>query len=117
MPNVGKLLKDEISRLSKREARQLIQGLAKAVIKHRHEIAALKRRISSLEALAKRRPKQEKEAGPSAQGRKIRFSAGGLRTMRHRLGLSAAELGKLIEVSEQSVYLWEIGRASCRERV
>jgi DNA-binding transcriptional regulator YiaG len=37
----------------------------------------------------------------------MRFVAKGLRSQRNRLGLSAAEFGKLVGVSAQSVYNWE----------
>ena len=37
----------------------------------------------------------------------MRFVAKGLRSQRSRLGLSAAEFGKLLGVSAQSIYNWE----------
>ena len=45
---------------------------------------------------------------PKGEGTRItRFSAKGLRTLRTRLGFSAAQMGKLLGVSGQSVYNWE----------
>ena len=40
--------------------------------------------------------------------------AKGLRSQRARLGLSAADLGKLIGVSAQSIYNWESDKARPR---
>jgi transcriptional regulator with XRE-family HTH domain len=37
----------------------------------------------------------------------MRFVAKGFRVLRYRLGLSASQMGKLLVVSEQSVYNWE----------
>ena len=46
---------------------------------------------------------------------KVRFVAKGLKSQRDRLGLSAAEFGKLIGVSAQSVYNWEGGQTRPRD--
>ena len=108
MPNIGSLLKSEISRLARREIRQEVQPLRKAGAGYRREIAALKRKIAGLERQAKRlsksatlSPEAEKSVAP------VRFVAKGLRSLRTRLGLSAAELARLLGVSMQSVYNWE----------
>ena len=117
MPNIGKVLKDEISRLSKRETRQLIKGLAKAVVAHRHDIAALKRRIAILESSTKRQLKvSARSTEAPVEQTKLRFSPSGLRSMRNRLGLSASGLGKLIGVSEQSIYNWEANVSKPRQQ-
>lgn len=44
----------------------------------------------------------------------LRFVDKGLASRRQRLGLSAAELGRMFGVSGQTVYLWESGRARPR---
>lgn len=54
----------------------------------------------------------ERSVAPA--GKPIRFVAKGLRSMRQKLGLSAAELASLIGVSEQSVYNWEQKKATPR---
>jgi len=45
---------------------------------------------------------------------KLRFRASGFATLRKKLGLSAAEMGRLLGVSGQSVYHWETGKATPR---
>jgi len=118
MPNVGALLKQEIARLSRREARAQVQSTKKASAQYRRHIAALKRQVAALErqmALLQRRLL----ATPSAMStgsttQKVRFVAKGLKSQRSRLGLSAADYGRLVGVSAQSVYNWEQGQASPR---
>ena len=110
MPNIGSLLKSEISRLARREVRQETQPLRKAGAGYRREIAALKRKIAALQRQANQFAKARSSfaAGetPSSQS-PTRFVAKGLRALRMRLGLSAAELARLLGVSMQSVYNWE----------
>jgi DNA-binding transcriptional regulator YiaG len=114
MPNIASLLKNEISRVARKEVRSETQGLKKAVAAYRAEIAALKRRTQALEqetqrlkkAAAKMSPKVDEEAESSQA---FRFSAKGLASARRRLGLSAEECGLLVGASSQSVYNWEKG--------
>ena len=48
MPNVAALLKEEITRLSRKEVRRQLAGMKKASAQYRHHIAALRRQISNL---------------------------------------------------------------------
>ena len=56
----------------------------------------------------------EVKAGPDGET-KVRFVAKGFITLRKRLGLTAAEMGKLLEVSAQTIYSWEAGNSSPRK--
>jgi DNA-binding transcriptional regulator YiaG len=122
MPNIGALLKDEISRLSRKEARRQATPLKKISAQQRRLIAALRKQVSSLESRLKALASQAGKASAgrasaddAADGGKApRFQAKGLRTLRKRLGLSAADLGKLVGVTGQSVYNWEQGKAKPR---
>ena len=49
MPNIGTLLKQEISRLSRREVRTQVGATKSATAQHRRHIAALKRQVTKLE--------------------------------------------------------------------
>src|SRR5207248_252885 len=53
--------------------------------------------------------------GSALPERPVRFVAKGLKSMRKRLGLSAAQLAALVGVSEQSVYNWETKKATPRK--
>jgi DNA-binding transcriptional regulator YiaG len=44
----------------------------------------------------------------------LRFRAGGFASLRKKLDLTAAEMAKLLNVSPQSVYHWEIGKSRPR---
>ncbi len=108
MANLGSVFKDEITRLARKEIRAQIEPLKKAASTYRREIAELKRQIALLARQAKvaskaSRSTPQEEAEPVA----TRFGAKGLRSLRARLGLSAAEFGKLAGASGQSVYNWE----------
>ena len=118
MPNIGALLKQEIVRLARKESRAEVQATKKASAQHRRHIAALKRQVTTLErqvALLQRRTLDRSQpAGTKVGPQKLRFVAKGLKSQRSRLGLSAADYGKLVGVSAQSVYNWEQGNASPR---
>jgi DNA-binding transcriptional regulator YiaG len=114
MPNFAAVLKEEIARIARKEARAEAAAPKKASTLHRSEIAALKRRIQALEkALRKLQPSSRRAAAAAeaAGERNLRFSGKGLAAQRKRLGISANDCGKLLGVSGQSVYLWESGRA------
>ena len=117
MPNLGAMLKEEIVRLSRRENRKQTAALQKASAAYRHEFAAMKRRLAALESALKQAQRTNVRSAPSNESTpaaSMRFVAKGFRSLRHRLGLSAAQIGKLLSVSEQSVYNWESKKATPR---
>lgn len=118
MPNIASVLKEEIARVSRKETRAETQQLKKSSAHFRADIAALKRRIAALEQLVgrlgKAAGKKPARAPADAPGTSFRFSASGLLAQRKRLGLSAAEAGRLLGVSDQSVYKWETGKTRPR---
>ena len=120
MPNIGSVLKEEISRLSRKEVRKLSAPASKASARHRHQIAALNKKVVQLErtlaVLARKLPATSHAAAPDDATPKYRFVAKGLQSHRNRLGLSAADFGKLLGVSAQSVYNWEHGESVPRQR-
>lgn len=119
MPDIAAVLKSEIARLARKEARAEIDGLKKAVATHRHSIAELKRRNAELERGLKQLAKQTLAVTQAAAGRAgmpstppevaFRFSADWLVAQRERLGLSPAECGLLVGASDQSINKWEKG--------
>jgi len=116
MPNIGQVLRDEIARISRRESRKQSSVLQRASAAYRRDIATLKREIASLRRELKKSSSSKSAAvsASPASSTKLRFRADGFRTMRRRLGLSAAQMGKLLGVSEQSVYNWETKTATPR---
>lgn len=121
MPDIGSTLKAEISRIARKEIRGEIEDFRKSSTQYRSQIAALRRRVESLERELKRVGKQprqpvspEPDEGDSAVQR--RFSASRLAGTRKKLGLSAADFGALIGVTGQSIYKWEAGEARPRSK-
>ena len=119
MSNLATTLKEEISRVARKEVRRETLTLKKASAAYRSEIAALKRRVLELERQLRLLGKRTERSAPTAanedsvsQG--VRFSARSMASQRRRLGLSAADCGLLIGASAQSVYNWEEGRARPR---
>ena len=112
MPNIATVLKEEISRLARKEIRNETAILKKGSAQHRRDIAALKRQVSTLQKKVSVLEKQVLKNNPvktvlDTEDKNFRFTAKGLRSQRKRLGLSAADYGKLVGVSAQSIYHWE----------
>jgi DNA-binding transcriptional regulator YiaG len=82
-------------------------------VQYRRDLAALKREAKTLNARVAQFEKRVAErvtAAPVAEPTEtVRFSAKRLRSQRKRLGLSAAEYGKLVGVTPLSIYNWERG--------
>jgi DNA-binding XRE family transcriptional regulator len=117
MTNIASALKDEISRVSRREIRAETATLKKASATFRHQIAVLKKRIASLEKSAKsgqRAARRPPSAGAEPGPERLRFRPAGFAAHRKRLGLSAADMGLLVGASLQSVYAWEHGKVRPR---
>jgi DNA-binding XRE family transcriptional regulator len=116
MPNIGTVLKSEISRVSRKEVRSETQALKKSISQYRSQIADLKRRMLALEQQVRRAGRGGKTAEAPEPGGHLRFSAKGLAAQRRRLGLSAAAVARLLGVSALSVYKWESGKTRPRAR-
>jgi len=118
MPNIAVVLKEEISRLARKEVRRQTQALRRASGQYRKDIAEMKRRLFDLQRKVNPLQKQvlknvPSQAAPGGAG-SVRFTAKGLRSQRQRLGLSAADYGKLVGVTGQTIYSWEHGIARPR---
>lgn len=118
MPNLATALKEEISRLARKEVRAQVASTQKASAQYRRDIAALKRQVKALEKeVGYLRSQEKKRAGrkPSpklAEG--ARFSAARLKNHRTKLGLSAANYAKLVGVHQITIYNWEQGKTRPR---
>ena len=116
MPDVATVLKQEIRRLAKKEitlvaadqSRQ-IRGLKANVRDLRKQVAALERTTRTLAA-----SRQQSAPQTESEEKSIRISAKSIRSHRKRLGLTQAQLSKLLGVSTASVTFWESGRTSPR---
>lgn len=121
MTDIASALKAEISRLARKELRAQLEPFKKSAAQSKAQIATLREEVSALKAQLRAMGKQARGvAGPSTQqvqkASRQRFTAQGFATMRSHLGLSCAEMGKLIGASDQSVRKWEEGTAKPREK-
>lgn len=124
MPNIAAVLKDEISRLCRKEVRAAVDAVKGVTGQHRKDLAALKQQMADLQRLVTRLVRDGAKGaakgaaaaagGTPSAGKPRRFSAPRLKAMRARMGLSAGDLGKLVGVSAQSIYNWEQGKARPR---
>ena len=117
MANIATALKEEISRIARKEIRAETEALKKTSAKYRSEIAELKRRLAAAEKGLQIKPRKSALAEGEAEvpAEKIRFSAKGLRANRERLGLSAADMAKLLNVSAATLYNWEQEKTKPRD--
>jgi DNA-binding transcriptional regulator YiaG len=120
MPNVLTVLKEEITRLARKELRNQTESMKKASAQHRRDIVILKRQVAELQRKVSQRGEQasRKSAAPADDGdtTRVRFTAKGLHSQRIRLGLSAGNFARLVGVSPKSIYDWERGVTRPRKR-
>jgi DNA-binding XRE family transcriptional regulator len=119
MAQLAALLKSEITRLARKEIRAEVQALKKASAQHRSEIASLKRKLKDQQRIISRlgrggRASSAVNRTEDPDNPKLRFRASGFATLRKKLGLSAAEMGKLVQVTQQTIYHWEKGSSKPR---
>ena len=113
MSNIAKVLKAEIARISRKEAKAATQGIAKSNTWLRKTVADLKRRVLLLEKENKRlvgtvkKYQEESPQKPDEDTKKARLTSKGIRSLRNKLGLSQAGFAKLVGVTTHAVYLWE----------
>lgn len=111
MPNITSALNDQIRRVSRREVKSQTQTVRKVTAKYRRDIAALKREITALvrvvKGLSRKEQKRSGNAIPKVEDTAgMRFRADGLKTHRAKLGISAADYGKLVGVAGLTIYNW-----------
>jgi DNA-binding transcriptional regulator YiaG len=117
MPNIAAVLKSEIARLAKKEAKAATGQLRRASVQYRSDIAKLKRLIGqqSREIVGLRKQQQGQPQAAEETEENVRFSARSVRAQRRRLGLSALDYGKLVGVSGLTIYSWESGKSRPRK--
>ena len=120
MPNIAAVFKEEILRLARKEIRSQTNVLRKASAQYRKDIAEMKRRVADLQRkvspIEKQVLKDVSSQVPEVDAEHVRFTATGLRSQRKRLGLSAGDYGKLIGVTDQTIYNWEHETARPRKQ-
>jgi DNA-binding transcriptional regulator YiaG len=122
MPDVATVLRSEISRLARKETRQVVVPIKKqnaelrrTVSALKKEVAALRNQVSFLQQQEKRRLETVPVGQPKKAEKAIRFAPRWVKADRQRLGLSAKDYGALVGVSALTVYSWEAGKSKPRK--
>jgi len=125
MSNVAKVLKAEIARISKKEAKSATQAIGKSNTWLRKTVADMKKRLVLLEkenkrlvATVKKYQVAQPEKPDQEEGKKARFTSKGILALRKKLRLSQADFGKLLGTTPGAVHLWEkkVGALNLREK-
>ena len=110
--NIMSVLKAEISRLAKKEAKAVASPVKKASATYRGLIAGLRKQVDALQkeisSLKRALPKADKvlEAKTEPEGR-FWITGKGVKAMRKKTGLTQEKFGKLVGVSVPTVVNWE----------
>lgn len=112
MPSVAKVLREEIARVSRLQLRRVGASLRKSDAAIRRAQADLARRIARIETTLKLLARKEYgEQSPQnavlGERQGLRVTGKMVRSLRRRLGVSQENLAKLLNITAQSVYLWE----------
>ena len=121
MPNLAVLLKDEMGRLARKEVRTScgplqaqLRALKKTVRPQRDTISRLEKAIGQLMAISATPSEKILSAPDVGDSGQIRLSASSIKKHRKRLKLSQTELGKLLNVSTNTIVRWEAGTSKPR---
>lgn len=129
MPTFADSLKNEIARIARKELKSELEALRKTNASQRGDIAALKREVKTLQSRVLRTEKvttktaaavmphiepPSKPASRSPVGGLGSFNHEAFSDFRKRLGVTQAEMGRLVETSSLSVWKWESGKAQPR---
>jgi DNA-binding transcriptional regulator YiaG len=115
MPNIAKMLREEIARIARKEVKAFVAPVRKPAGRVRKDVASLKRRVATLEQDSKRlqallkRLSATPPAAPagSEATQRARVTAKGIRSLRRNLGLTQTEFARLAGVSLPMVGIWE----------
>jgi DNA-binding transcriptional regulator YiaG len=114
MPDVARVLREEVQRLAKRQVKAGLAPLKRDNIRLKKHVADLRRELTALtrtsrELLARvTAVVATKEAAVATErAATLRPTSKSLARLRHRLELTQVEFGKLLGVSGQAVLNWE----------
>ncbi len=116
MGKMESAIRDEISRLARREIRKAVGPLLKERARLKGQIADLKKAVQDVEKsvaplVRDRKASRSKLRATDEEAQAARLSPGLIRKLRKRLGLSQEELGLLADVTRGAVVGWEMGRS------
>lgn len=114
MPDVARVLREEVQRLAKRQVKAALTPLKRDGVRLKKQVADLRRELTALtrtsrELLARASTVLDaKEAETATERAKtLRPTSKSLVRLRRRLALTQVEFGRLLGVSGQAVLNWE----------
>lgn len=130
MPSIATLLREEISKIARKEVQDQVRELKQTVREQRDAIARLEKQLGPAKAKAKAATKPaaakpaaakpaakvRKPAGDTDRRKQLRIAPDTIKKHRKRLKLSQAELGKILNVSTNTVLRWEAGTSKPRSK-
>ena len=120
MPNVASVLKEEIRRLSRKEAKILTKPLKQALAADRKQMAALRKQFMALSKDRQRAVRVTAKASAPSAGGSVAAPGGwrkdSVRSTRKLLGVTQGQFAKLVGVSPISISFWETGRSTPRAK-
>ncbi len=121
MPNFAKAIKEEITRLAKKEVKKASGPLNDRVRQLSRTVSSQEKKIARLEKTAARQEKELRqaapvpEAAPPEEVKKARISPRLVKSQRKRLKLNQNQFADLLNVSVAAVRSWEQGRATPKD--
>jgi DNA-binding transcriptional regulator YiaG len=108
-------LRDEITRLARKELRGMYGTSASDVRELKRTVSQLSRTVEKLEKLAEKQVAQEREEkaelqAPEDEVSSARFSPRLIRKLRQRLGLTQGQFAALVDVTPACIGFWEQGK-------
>ena len=122
MPTLAALLKEEISKIARKEVQDQVRELKQTVRAQRDAIARLEKQLGSAKAKTATKPAAAKpaakvrKASAGDKRKQLRIAPNTIKKHRKRLKLSQAELGQLLNVSTNTVLRWEAGTSKPRSK-
>ena len=108
MADIGKVLKDEIARISKREANSLLAAHINTIRTLKRDVSELRKQIGKPVIVPPTEPAVALSEEPD--GKRVWFTSKGIAGLRKRLGVTRAQMASLCGVSLSAVVLWETAK-------
>ena len=117
MPDLGKALREEMSRVAARELRAALNPLNQQIRSLEREVSALRSQIAGTQGTAAKpsgKSSGNAKAPAKTETAAVRITPASIKKHRKRLRLSQAQMGKLLGVSAITILNWEQGKSKPR---
>ncbi len=119
MGTLETVLKDEIARLARKEAKKLQEKPKQDIRRLKDRVASLQKEVAALQdelarEQSKRRMAKAQRDLPEDAADQVRMTPGLIKKLRKRLNISQPQLAVLLDVSKAAVGFWESGKSQPR---